>query len=88
MTEKVEVITKERTWVDRKTLKEFNDLYNVNIEASMDFIEVHEQLEKIKEFRCGIVANDFETAIIKVLRYTSEYIINIENTFYLCVKEI
>ncbi|WP_436962377.1 hypothetical protein [Staphylococcus shinii] len=86
MTEDVEVITKERTQVERITLKEFNDLYNVIIKESMDFIEVHEQLEKITNFRCGIVSKDFETAITKVLRYTDEYIINIENVFYLCVK--
>lgn len=88
MTEKVGLIAKKRTRVDSITLKEFNDSHNVNIEESMKFIEVHEELDKIKKFRCGIIAKDFETAFIKLLRNTNEYIINIENTFYLCVKEL
>ncbi|MGJ7589121.1 hypothetical protein [Staphylococcus shinii] len=85
MTKESEV--REFTTVESYTLKQFNDQYNVNIEGNMDYIEVHEQLAKITKFSCGIVANDFDTAMNKLLKCTLEYIINIEDTFYLCVRD-
>lgn len=79
-------MTSMMTKVEKIDLQAFNKKYKVELEKSMDFIEVHNQLEYISSFRCGIVANDFDTAIRKVLRYTNEHIINIENIFYLCVR--
>lgn len=79
-------MTSMMTKIEKINLQAFNKKYKVKLKKSMDFIEVHEQLENVSSFRCGIVANDFDTAIRKVLRYTNEYIINIENIFYLCVR--
>lgn len=74
------------TRVEKIDLQTFNKLFKVKLKKNMNFIQVHSQLENITSFRCGIVAKDFDAAITKVLRHAGEYIINIEDTFYLCVK--
>lgn len=84
----VEEITSECTRVDRITLKNFNELNQVNIKEGMDYIDVHDELTKIKDIRCGIVEKDFNKAMRKLLTCIGEYIINIEETYYLCVKTV
>lgn len=72
--------------VETLDLKTFNQLYNVKIRRTMPIEKVHQQLESVFTFQCGIVETDRNRALSKVLTDLNEYIINIENVFYLVVR--
>lgn len=74
--------------IDSIDLKTFNRFYNINIERDMGVEEVHMQLESISTISCGFIAKYKSNAMRAVLKASKEYIINVENIFYLCVKDV
>lgn len=72
--------------IESVDIKTFNSLYNTKIRKNMKVEQVFQQLEYVFSFSCGIVENDKQRAIQKTLTNMEEYIINIENTFYLVVR--
>lgn len=79
---------KTNTKIENYDFKTFNHLFDTQINENMDVIEVHTELEQIFSISCGIVATSKAEALEKVLNYCDEYIINLENTFYLCVRDV
>lgn len=74
--------------IDNIDLKTFNSLHDINIKRDMGVEEVHMQLESVDTISCGFVAKNEDKAMRAVLRGSNEYIINVENIFYLCVKDV
>lgn len=72
--------------IESVDVKTFNSLYNTKIRKNMKVEQVFQQLEYVFSFSCGIVEKDKQRAIQKTLTNMEEYIINIENTFYLVVR--
>lgn len=68
-------------------LKTFNSLYGIKIKSNMKVEQVHEQLEGAFTIDCRIVATSKSEAMKKILVDMNEYIINIENIFYLVIRE-
>jgi hypothetical protein len=65
------------------SIQHFNKVNNVEINKEQDYHEIFDELEKTP-YRCGFIALTEERA--KTVRLQEEYIINLEDTFYLCVK--
>jgi uncharacterized protein (DUF302 family) len=74
--------------VETLDIKTFNQLYNVKIKRNMSVEQVHQQLESIFSIRCGIVETDKNEALKKVLKSMDEYIINLENIYFLVVCDV
>lgn len=73
--------------VETVDIKTFNGLYNVQIRKNMTTEKVRQQTNAIFSLEINKIETNRNEAIKKVNVDNGEYIINIENTFYLCVKE-
>ena len=73
--------------VETVDIKTFNGLYNVQIRKNMTTEKVRQQTNAIFSLEIIKIETNRNEAIKKVNVDNGEYIINIENTFYLCVKE-
>lgn len=78
----------EAVKVETLDIKTFNQLYNVQIKRNMSQVQVHQQLESVITFRCGIVETNKNRALQKVLKSMDEYIISLENIYFLVVKDV
>lgn len=68
-------------------LETFNQKYNTVIDRNMSLYSVHRQLERVSNIECGFIAKTEKRALETVLKSMDEYIINIDNVFYLCIRE-
>lgn len=66
----------------------FNNKYDTVIDRNMTLYSVLRQLERIPSIMCGYVSTTEKRALETVLKSMNEYIINIENVFYLCVRDV
>lgn len=73
--------------VEKVDIKTFNGLYNVQLRKNMTIEKVTQQTNAIFTLEVIKVETNCNEALQKVNVDNGEYIINIENTFYLCVKE-
>lgn len=76
------------TYIKKVTLKEFNKKFNTVIYRNMSLYSVHKQLERVSNIECGFIAKSEERALESVLNSLDEYIINVDNVIYLCVREV
>lgn len=76
----------EPVLVQSYDLKTFNSLYGIRIKSNMKVEQVHQQLEGAFTIDCRIVATSKSEALQKVLSSMNEYIINIEDIFFLCIR--
>lgn len=74
------------TCIKYMELETFNKKYNTVIDRNMPLYSVHKQLESIGTIECGFIAKSEQRALETVLRSIDEYIVNLENVFYLCVR--
>lgn len=78
----------KKVLVQTVDIKTFNGLYNVRIRKNMTIEKVIQQTNAIFTLEIVTVETSHNEALQKVNVDNGEYIINIENTFYLCVKEL
>ena len=69
-------------------LETFNNKYDTVIDRNMAMYSLFSQLEKISTISCGYVTKTEDRALKAVLKSMNEYIINIEDVFYLCVRDV
>jgi len=65
------------------TINQFNQAYNTEIQADMDFYQLFNEMEKTP-YACCYIAQTEEKANKVILK--GEELINLEDTFYLCVR--
>lgn len=75
------------TYIKKIGLKEFNQKYSTLIYRNMPLYSIHRQLERVSSMECGFIAKSEKRALERVLNSLDEYIINIDNVIYLCVRE-
>lgn len=75
------------TCIKHMVLETFNKKYNTVIDRNMSLYSVHRQLESVFNIECGFAKTE-RRALETVLKSMDEYIINIENVFYLCVRDV
>ncbi|MFF0676860.1 hypothetical protein ACFYSI_13135 [Staphylococcus xylosus] len=73
--------------VETVDIKTFNGLYNMQLRKNMTIEKVIQQTNTIFTLEVVKVETKRNEALQRVNVENGEYIINIENTFYLCVKE-
>ncbi|MGJ7589052.1 hypothetical protein [Staphylococcus shinii] len=77
----------KKVLVETVDIKTFNGLYNVQLRKNMTTEKVNQLTNAIFSLEVIKVERNRNKAWNKVNVDNGEYIINIENTFYLCVKE-
>lgn len=65
------------------SIQAFNKEHNIEINSQDEFNEIFDELEKTP-YRCGFIALNKEKA--EIVRLNEEYIINLEDKLYLCVR--
>lgn len=78
----------KKVLVQTVDIKTFNGLYNVKLRKNMTIEKVTQQTDAIFTLEVLAVETNRNEAIKKVNVDNGEYIINIEDIFYLCVKEL
>ena len=66
-----------------ETFQRFNEEHNTEIHNGMASYEVFKELDKT-DYICGYIAKDKIKA--KKVKLNEEKIINVEDTYYLCVR--
>lgn len=78
----------KKVLVQTVDIKTFNGLYNVKLRKNMTIEKVTQQTDAIFTLEVLAVETNRNEAFKKVNVNNGEYIINIEDIFYLCVKEL
>lgn len=78
----------KKVLVQTVDIKTFNGLYNVKLRKNMTIEKVTQQTDAIFTLEVLAVETNRNEAFKKVNVDNGEYIINIEDIFYLCVKEL
>lgn len=78
----------KKVLVQTVDIKTFNGLYNVKLRKNMTIEKVTQQTDAIFTLEVLAVETNRNEALKKVDVDNGEYIINIEDIFYLCVKEL
>lgn len=78
----------KKVLVQTVDIKTFNGLYNIKLRKNMTIEKVTQQTDAIFTLEVLAVETNRNEAFKKVNVDNGEYIINIEDIFYLCVKEL
>lgn len=78
----------KKVLVQTVDIKTFNGLYNVKLRKNMTIEKVTQQTDAIFTLEVLTVETNRNEAFKKVNVDNGEYIINIEDIFYLCAKEL
>lgn len=78
----------KKVLIQNVDMKTFNGLYNIKLRKNMTTEKVIQQTNAIFTLEVIAVETNPNEILKKVNVDNEEYIINIENIFYLCVKEL
>ncbi|PTK88626.1 hypothetical protein [Staphylococcus gallinarum] len=78
----------KKVLIQNVDMKTFNGLYNIKLRKNMTTEKVIQQTNAIFTLEVIAVETNHNEILKKVNVDNEEYIINIENIFYLCVKEL
>ncbi|MGJ7589362.1 hypothetical protein [Staphylococcus shinii] len=67
----------------KTTIRQFNQSHNTEIQADMESYQIFNEMDKTT-YECCYIAHNEATANKAILK--EETLINLEDTFYLCVR--